>query len=399
MASALSTLRVLICCPRGRDASLIEAALNPVAIETQICNSVGQLKEEAERDAGAIILAFEALSQGGMNTIRDLLDKQERWSDVPVIVLCSPFHTSGDMRQHWLLEMLPSATIVSRPVQRDVLVRTVQVALRMRVRQYELRSHLEEKDALVRSLEDASRAKDEFLGLISHELRTPATSISGSAKVLRRRGDRLGEETRSELLLAIDEEADRLCSMIENLLLLSRADGSDMREPMLIRHKIDEVVERFTAASNRKTRVEVAPGLPPVVCNADLFEHVLFNLLSNADKYSPREEEIEVTAIAKEDSVVTAVSDRGPGVKPDELDLIFERFYRNPDLALTARGLGLGLTVCRRLVESQGGQIWASLREGGGLEINVKLPTLDDAEAYDSLINEDIEAAVNTASI
>ncbi len=180
-------------------------------------------------------------------------------------------------------------------------------------------------------------------------------------------------------MLGIDEEADRLCIMIENLLLVSRADSIDLREPILIQRGIERSVDAFRHVSSRQIRVSAASDLPPAICNAELFEHVMTNLLTNADKYTSNDEPIDISAIEQPGGIELVVADRGRGVEPDELDRIFERFYRNSDAARTARGLGLGLTVCRRLLDSQGGRIWATQREGGGLEVHVLLPLANEA--------------------
>jgi signal transduction histidine kinase len=376
---ATQEMRVLVCCPTGRDAALVREALEEASIETLLCTTVEDVCRELGDGAGAILVAQEALSRTAMATIRKRLDCQEKWSDVPVIVLRSQRHALQDPRNQWLLEMLPSATVLARPVQKDLLVRAIQVCLRTRRRQYQLRAHLQEREAMLNALETANAAKDEFLGLISHELRTPATTISGGAKILRRRGKKLAESDRDELMLGIDEEADRLCIMIENLLLVSRADSVDLREPTLVQRGIEHSVDAFRHVAARQIRVSAPPDLPPAICNAELFEHVMNNLLTNADKYTANDEPIDISAWARPGAIELVVADRGRGVAPDELDRIFERFYRNSDAARTARGLGLGLTVCRRLLDSQGGRIWATPREGGGLEVHVLLPLAGEA--------------------
>jgi signal transduction histidine kinase len=101
---------------------------------------------------------------------------------------------------------------------------------------------------------------------------------------------------------------------------------------------------------------------------------VLYNLLSNAAKYSSASSQIEVVISKQGDNVQFSVRDRGPGVKPEELALIFESFYRSPGTAGLVAGKGIGLAVCRRLVESLGGRIWAQAREGGGLEVTFSVP-------------------------
>jgi two-component system sensor histidine kinase KdpD len=109
-------------------------------------------------------------------------------------------------------------------------------------------------------------------------------------------------------------------------------------------------------------------------------EQVLRNLLSNADKYSPPDTTIEITISRRDDEGDIVVLDRGPGISPEESEIIFERFYRSDRTANKAAGIGLGLTVCKRLVEAQAGRIWARPRQGGGLEVGVTLPVYKEAE-------------------
>ena len=184
-------IRVLVCCPSGRDAALVREALEEASIETLLCASIEDICRELRGGAGTILIAQEALNSSAMAAIRDQLDCQEKWSDLPVVVLRSGQSALQHPRNQWLLEMLPNATVLARPVQKDLLVRAIQVCLRARGRQYQLRAHLQEREAMLNALETANAAKDEFLGLISHELRTPATTISGGAKILRRRGKQL----------------------------------------------------------------------------------------------------------------------------------------------------------------------------------------------------------------
>ncbi len=229
----------------------------------------------------------------------------------------------------------------------------------------------------------ANEAKDEFLGLMSHELRTPITVIHGGAQVLRSRGATLDDDSREAMLGDIERESERLARMLDNLLSLSRVelDQELSVEPVLVTRLIDRLVASLNRANHAHViAVETEPNLPPVAADPGYVEHVVRNLLSNAAKYSPAGQPIEVRLSYDDGYVAVRVSDRGFGIAPEEAELIFERFYRSDRTAKLAGGAGLGLAVCKRLVEAMGGRIWAVPREGGGLEAGFTLPRYEEVE-------------------
>jgi PAS domain S-box-containing protein len=224
-------------------------------------------------------------------------------------------------------------------------------------------------------LREANVAKDEFLGLMSHELRTPITVIDGGARILSARGETLPSDARAEIVSDIAREAARLSAMLEDLLALARMELNQLSvvEPVLLHRAIARMAE--TAAPPRhEVRLSIEPGLPPVGAEPAYVEHVFRNLMSNAAKYSPDDSVIDVTVTGGEDSVEVRVLDRGPGVPESEVGHIFERFFRARHTARLASGAGMGLAVCKRLVEAMAGDIWAAPRDGGGLEVGFRLP-------------------------
>lgn len=226
-------------------------------------------------------------------------------------------------------------------------------------------------------LREAAAAKDEFLGLVSHELRTPLTIIVGNARALRRFSG-LSPEERSASIADIQGEAERLQRLIENMLTLSRVESQTvvLPEPVLLQRAIPGIVAAH--AGGRPVRVVISENLAPVSAEPLYVEQVLQNLLSNAIKYTPPGSEIEVRAGDAGEMVAVSVLDRGPGILPDEIDRVFEPFFRSGRTSSQVSGAGLGLSVCKRLVEAQGGRIWARQRESGGSEIGFSLPVYLD---------------------
>jgi signal transduction histidine kinase len=232
-------------------------------------------------------------------------------------------------------------------------------------------------------LQLANRSKDEFLGIISHELRTPVTTIYGTARLLETRRKYLTPGVEEDLMRNLTAEAERMHRLVEDLLAVARVElGKEtLTEPILIQ----QIAERVTVAFQQKrvgrqVVASVPEDLPPVMGDETYIEQVLTNLLSNADKYAGVSEPVELVAGVEGDEVIVSVLDRGPGVPTEELPLIFDSFYRSEKTADKVTGKGLGLTVCKRLTEAQGGRIWAELREGGGLKVSFALQVGQSAE-------------------
>ncbi len=238
--------------------------------------------------------------------------------------------------------------------------------------------------ASAESLRASNAVKDEFLGLVSHELRTPVTTIFGNAQLLRDRGDRIDAAARSEMLADIADDAERLQSIVENMLALTRlGTGVEANlEPQLLDHVVRTAVQAFSRRHPGRP-VEVGVGAGRVLVEADRthLELVLENLLANADKYSPRGVPVELKVHADGDEAIVTVSDRGIGVTDAEVETLFEPFYRSGRAQAHASGMGIGLAVCRRLIEAQGGRIWAQPRDGGGSEFRFSLPVPADSDA------------------
>ena len=223
-------------------------------------------------------------------------------------------------------------------------------------------------------------AAEDFLGLVSHELRTPVTTIYGNAQLLLHRSRDLPDEPR-DMLADIAEDSDRLLGVIENLLLLTRAEAGTPPElePQLLDHVLRRACEAFQKRRGRAVSFTRMPG-SHVVVEADwtYLELVVGNLLSNADKYSPRSQPIDVVLSADRAEARVSVLDRGIGIGESEAERIFTPFYRSASAKRQASGMGIGLAVCKRILEAQGGRVWARPRPDGGAEVGFALPLMDD---------------------
>jgi PAS domain S-box-containing protein len=239
----------------------------------------------------------------------------------------------------------------------------------------------EEMQQTLHRLEEALATKDDFLGMVSHELKTPITTIYGNAEVLRTRADALDVDSRKAALNDISKDADRLHRIIDNLLVLARLERGQTiaSEPVLVRRILEPlVVEHRQHYPHRAIDLRVETPVSPVAAEQLYLEQIVRNLLSNAEKYSPDTEKIEVQVTRDAGYLLVSVLDRGPGVPDDEIDSIFTPFYRSPNTSGNVSGVGVGLAVCRRLVEAHGGHMWALNREGGGADIGFALPIVEE---------------------
>jgi PAS domain S-box-containing protein len=243
----------------------------------------------------------------------------------------------------------------------------------------------EETIVVMRDVSEARRreaVRETFIGVLSHELRTPVTTIFGGAKLLARESSTLDEETKREIFRDIHEEAERLRRLVEDVVALNRFGeqaGDVSWEPVLLQRVVSLVVGSEEGRWPGVTfEVEIASGLPAVSADPTYVEQVIHNLVSNAAKYGGQGSTVTVIAEPGDGEVLVRVLDDGPGFPSDESDRLFELFYRSPGTATIATGAGIGLFVCARLIAAMGGRIWASPRLAGGAEFGFALDELDE---------------------
>ena len=218
--------------------------------------------------------------------------------------------------------------------------------------------------------------RSSLLSAVSHDLRTPLASITGAASTLRAQGNRLPLETQQELLESISDEADRMGRLVSNLLDMTRFEsgGVELRRDF---YPLEEIVGTVLQRMERQLEgrtifTELSENLPMVFVDDVLFGQVLWNLLENAAKYTPPGTPVDLAAFEEEGAVIIEVRDRGPGIPPGEEERIFEKFYRGN--ASRVSGAGLGLPICRAIVQAHRGTIQALSRSGGGAIFQIRLP-------------------------
>jgi two-component system sensor histidine kinase KdpD len=246
------------------------------------------------------------------------------------------------------------------------------------------RVHLARELHLARLQAETDRLRNALLTSISHDLRTPLASIVGSASSLQSHDMTLDEPTRQSLLTTVLEEAERLNRFINNLLDMTRLESGAVRPRtslIVMSDVVGAALQRAaTILSGHETEVELAAGLPMLRLDMVLFEQVLFNLLDNAAKYAPAGSTICLRAWRDGSIVCLQVLDEGDGIPPDDLERVFDKFYRAKGVDRRRAGTGLGLAVCRGFVEAMGGTITAANRtDHSGAVITIALTVPDDA--------------------
>jgi two-component system sensor histidine kinase KdpD len=226
-------------------------------------------------------------------------------------------------------------------------------------------------------LQRSDELKSALLSAVSHDLRTPLASIKASVTSLLQTDIQWSEEDERDLLQAIDEETDRLTRIIGNLLDLSRIEAGVLRPERTwcdLGELLEETADRQRAiVPSHPIAVSIADDLPDIFIDYVEISQVFANLLENAAKYSPAGSLIEMSAERTGDQILVSVSDRGLGIPLGEEERIFEKFYRI-GIWSGAVGAGIGLSICRGIIEAHGGQIWAEQRPGGGAIFLLTLP-------------------------
>lgn len=232
---------------------------------------------------------------------------------------------------------------------------------------------------------EAERMRSTILSSVSHDLRTPLATISGAASSLAEGREELNAADRRDLARSIYREADRLDRLLKNLLDMMRLEAGAVRLNKEW-HSLDEIIGAALARQEGRldghaVSTAFPTDLPLVFVDGVLLEQVVINLVENAVKYTPPRSTIDLSASVRDREVVVEAADRGPGIHPEEESRIFDKFYRGK--SAREGGVGLGLTICRGIVEAHGGRIWAENRSGGGALFRFTIPLSEEQPAIE----------------
>ena len=228
------------------------------------------------------------------------------------------------------------------------------------------------------NLKQLDQTRSEFVSLVSHQIRAPLTNMGGAVERIQASCGAVNP-TCTRMFTILDQQVSRLDRLVQDVLNASRLETGEVAlqpEPISVQPVVQQVVEQTRARiATRPTYLPDKPGLPLVYADRDWVVEVLVNLLDNADKYSPPGEQVSLEVRAEQTEVTISVRDRGPGLPSEDVERVFDKFYRSDSSdSQIAYGYGLGLYVCRRLVEAQGGRIWAENHPDGGSVFSFTLP-------------------------
>jgi signal transduction histidine kinase/ActR/RegA family two-component response regulator len=383
MATSTVAERVLVLAPVGRDASVAVAVLSEAGIASEACPDIERLCGMLTAGAGVALLTEEALSPAATRRLVEVLTPQPPWSDLPLVVLTSGGETTATSVTTLKRLGPANVTLLLRPVRRITLVKAVQMALRARRHQYEVRDHLAARERARLEAEAANSAKDAFLAMLAHELRNPLSAVRNAVATAS-----LDESRRPRALEIARRQADQLGRLIDDLLDVARITQGRIalrKKRVRLAEVIEGAVESTRSSiESRDLRLTVTPASEPIRIEADpaRLEQVFVNLLSNAAKYTREGGQIDVAVERQGEEAAVRIRDTGIGIAPEMLPRVWDMFAQaDQTLDRSQGGLGIGLTIARRLVELHGARIEAhSAGLGKGAEFVVTLPTLPMVE-------------------
>jgi PAS domain S-box-containing protein len=264
--------------------------------------------------------------------------------------------------------------------RREAEIRQLNASLNEQVaeRTRELATKVDELAHANAQLQRLDQMRTEFVSLVSHQIRAPLTNMRGASERMQANCGAINA-TCARMFSILDQQAQRLERLVQDVLSTARIESGELvlhPEPVSVLPIVQQVIDQTRVrASDRIFHMPIKPGLPLVYADRDRVAEVLTNLLDNADKYSPRGMEIAIEVRADQVEVTISVRDQGRGLPAADLDRVFDKFYRadNSD-SQAAYGYGLGLYVCRQLIEAHHGRIWAENDPQGGAVFSFTLP-------------------------
>lgn len=377
-----SELTVFIHTPYGQDAKFACSVLENVHVRCKRVPSFDELQSMMKTSMGALLISEEALTHENTAELRQVLSKQEKWSDLPILLLTSKKERSFNTEKILTALSYPgNIALLERPFRMMTLITAAQVALRARKRQYQVRN-------LIHSQQVALKQRDDFLSIASHELKTPITSLQLQVQMMKRLLHREDPIAYSPLktgafINTVEKQVLRLSRLVEDMLDTSRIENGKLTlnfEKIEIGALVQDVVDAFSGQFEASgctfswSRKEIAYAFG----DRYRMEQVVTNLISNAIKYG-NGKPITGSVYGDERGSHISIQDQGFGIAPENLERIFEQFER----AISAdniSGLGLGLYISRQIILMHSGQVFVESIGGKGSSFLIELPSFSPAQ-------------------
>jgi two-component system, sensor histidine kinase len=372
--------RVLLLPATRRDGEAIAAFLGIHRIACEICPNVALAAKAIGEDAGVLVLTDQVVAAEGSHLISEALSCQPSWSDIPVVFLSKVGDETRAVSE--IVERMTNVTLLDRPTSTRTLLSAIQAALRSRIKQYQIRDQLAALQAAERELRETDRRKDEFLAMLAHELRNPLAPIRTAADLLPRL-IASGDARTGATLGIVSRQVEQLTRLVDDLLDVSRITQGRIeiqRSPVELSAVVRQALESVDPQVREKRHTihtALASGLY-VEGDSTRLVQCVSNILTNAVKYTDPGGEIQVTLALEGESAVVTIADNGVGIPPALLPRVFELFVQGDrSLDRSQGGLGIGLSVVRRLIEMQGGAVSGSSRgTGQGSTFQISLPAI-----------------------
>lgn len=369
-------LNVLILSPRREDCSIAQDLLSDAGIGTEVLNNSEELFERLKTLAAAIMISEEELDAKVQRQLLDWIEKQDAWSDIPIILITeeriNPTSTKVLIER---LEKVSNLSVMEKPISIIVLESVVKVAIRARIRQYQSRE-------VIQNLNDQLQAKDDFISVASHELKTPLTTLKLSLQMkLHALDNNSRSVSKPEFLrtffLSAHEQVNRLQRLVDDMLDVSRVENGKL-SLKFSRCEIGEIV------TNVARSFEGVAGNLGQILNLNIakeihgewdrirLEQVLTNLVSNALKYG-EQKPVSIFVRSQGDQAIVEVVDDGLGISEEDQKKLFQKFERAKN-TLHIQGMGLGLFISKQIMHMHEGDLTVESALGKGSTFRLTLP-------------------------
>ncbi len=380
--------RILVLAPTGQDAALSVGFLQKAGLQAAACNGLSALVDSLREGCAALLVAEEALELNSIQVLNGVIEQQPSWSDLPITLITS-YRIDLEKVPRYRKIFSPGAnvTILERPFRPTTLVSTLEVALRARRRQYQIRDLLEERTRHLGELEKRVEERtsdllelnahlESLVYTVAHDLRTPLRGIQGYSKLLLDDCGKVLDDNGKRHLSRIQSAAERMDTLVIDLMAYGRIARAEVE---LTTVQIEEawkaaLAQCETLIETRRAHVQSQPPFPRVRAHLPTLTQVLANLLNNALTFVPRHVSPEVAFWIEDvgNNVRAWVRDNGVGIAPEHHERVFRLFERVD--TLNQPGTVVGLSIVRKGVERMRGKVGVESAPGQGSRFWIELP-------------------------